>query len=44
MARFEIPLDLSASGGKPVRIRTYAIAANDTVTEIDRRVLQIRAR
>jgi hypothetical protein len=43
-ARFEIPLDLSAAGGKPVRVRTYAIAANDTVTEIDRRVLQIRAR
>jgi hypothetical protein len=44
IARFEIPLDLSAASGKPVRVRTYAVAPNDIVTEIDRRVLQIRAR
>jgi len=43
-ARFEIPLDLSALGAAPIRVRTYAVNANDVVTELDRRVLEPRAR
>jgi hypothetical protein len=38
-ARFEIPIDIAAFGGRPVRVKTYAVNVEGITTEIDRRTL-----
>jgi hypothetical protein len=38
-SRFEIPIDTASFGGRPLRVKTFAVNSDGIATEIDRRTL-----